>query len=108
MASYYQKDTVYAIVNLATATIHDKEAVANLKTANATLTTTKSTLTAELASVNKELVTALEKINSTSQRMQGMKVRGKYTSIYPHQYHHGFQALLLVMRSQQSAPQSQM
>jgi hypothetical protein len=48
----YQKDTIEALANLATATSHDQQAVS-------TLTATNSTLTKELASVNDKLVAAL-------------------------------------------------
>ena len=44
--SNYHQDTADAIANLATATVHDRETVANLTTANASLTTTNATLTA--------------------------------------------------------------
>jgi hypothetical protein len=48
----YQDETIEAIANLATATSHDRQAVA-------TLTTTNSALTKELTRVNAQLVTAL-------------------------------------------------
>jgi hypothetical protein len=48
----YQDETIEAIANLATATSHDRQAVA-------TLTSTNSTLTKELTRVNAQLVTAL-------------------------------------------------
>jgi hypothetical protein len=48
----YQDETIEAIANLATATSHDRQAVA-------TLTSTNSALTKELTRVNAQLVTAL-------------------------------------------------
>ena len=71
-APYYPQDTAEAIANLATATVHDREAVANLTVANANLTRSNATLTAELVKVNAELVTALKKIAYLAQP------RGKY------------------------------
>jgi hypothetical protein len=53
--SIYRQDTVNAIANLATATAHDRNAVA-------TLTSTNSSLAHELTAVNRKLVTALMEI----------------------------------------------
>jgi hypothetical protein len=64
----YQQDTVTAIANLATATAHDRQAVA-------TLSTTNSTLTLALTAANKKLVAALHDVARLTQELADLQSR---------------------------------
>jgi hypothetical protein len=66
--SVYQHDTANAIANLATATAHDRQTVANLSATN-------STLTLELTSVNHKLVAALLDINKLNKQLSDLQTR---------------------------------
>ena len=72
----YQRDTVEALANLATATASDRETVANI-------TATNKALMDELAKVNSELIIALKKINSMGQTIAELKNKGNTSSTYP-------------------------
>jgi hypothetical protein len=65
--SAYQQETIDALANLATATVHDRETFA-------TLTATNSALTAELTSVNRKLVTALTEVAKLKAKLGGTEV----------------------------------
>ena len=66
----YQKDTVDALANLATATANDREAVSNL-------TATNKMLTDELATVNAELISALKKISYMEKTMADLRAKSQ-------------------------------
>jgi hypothetical protein len=61
-AAAYQQDTANAIANLATATAHDRQTVANLSATN-------NTLTLELTAVNRKLVAALFDVNKLTKQL---------------------------------------
>ncbi len=65
--SVYQQETVDAIANLATATVHDRETFA-------TLTATNNALTTELTAVNRKLVAALTEIGKLKAKVGGATV----------------------------------
>jgi hypothetical protein len=73
-AAAYQQDTANAIANLATATAHDCQTVANLSATN-------NTLTLELTAVNRKLVAALFDVNKLTKQLA--ELQHKYENPTP-------------------------